>query len=123
MAVAITFDELEKTIQEKLFYKLLFTDYFKNDHLITHGCRITKKNFVINMVFVKELSVAACQELARRIGEKYNVFVEKNKREEKPRWSLDYPTPYTFSYNFFIESEHDESNLCNNNYKKMITGQ
>ena len=85
MAVAITFDELEKTIQEKLFYKLLFTDYFKNDHLIAHGYRITKKNFVINMVFVKELSVAACQELARRIGEKYNVFVEKNKREEKPR--------------------------------------
>ena len=81
MAVAINFDELEKTIQEKLFHKLLFTDYFKNDH----GYRITKKNFVINMVFVKELSVAACQELARRIGEKYNVFVEKNKREEKPR--------------------------------------
>ena len=101
MAVAITFDELEKTIQEKLFYKILFKEYFENDHLIAHGFRMTKNNFVINMVFVRQLSIAALQELARKIGEKYNIFVEKNAREEKPRWSLDYPTPYSFSYNFF----------------------
>ena len=122
MAVAISYDELEKTIEEKLFYRILFEEYLKNDHLIAHGFRITKKNFVINMVFVKELTVAACQNLARRIGEKYNVFVAKNKREEKPRWALEYPTPYSFSYQFFIESEHDETNLANHNYKKMILG-
>ena len=31
--------------------------------------------------------------------------------KKKPRWSLDYPTPNSFSYSFLIESEHDESNL------------
>ena len=115
MAVAITFNELEKIIQEKLFYKILFKEYFKNDHLIGHGFRMTKNNFVINMALVRQLSISVIQDLAGKIGQKYNIFVEKNTREEKPRWSLDYPTPYSFSYSFFIESEHDESNLNSEN--------
>ena len=41
MAVAITFNELEKIIQEKLFYKILFKEYFKTDHLIGHGFTIS----------------------------------------------------------------------------------
>ena len=123
MAVAITFNELEKIIQEKLFYKILFKEYFKNDHLIGHRFRMTKHNFVINMVLVRQLSISVIQDLAGKIGQKYNIFVEKNAREEKPRWSLDYPTPYSFSYSFFIDSEHDESNLSSDHFKKMIAGQ
>ena len=123
MAVAITFNELEKIIQEKLFYKILFKEYFKNDHLIGHGFRMTKNNFVINMVLVRQLSISVIQDLAGKIGQKYNIFVEKNAREEKPRWSLDYPMPYSFSYSFFIESEHVESNLNSENFKKVIAGQ
>ena len=84
---------------------------------------MTKNNFVINMVLVRQLSISVIQDLAGKIGQKYNIFVEKNAREEKPRWSLDYPTPYSFSYSFFIESEHDESNLNSENFKKMIAGQ
>ena len=120
MAVAITFNELEKIIQEKLFYKILFKEYFKTDHLIGHGFRMTKNNFIINMVLARQLSISVIQDLAGKIGQKYNIFVDKNAREEKPRWSLDYPTPNSFSYIFFIESEHDESNLNSENFKKMI---
>ena len=112
MAVTLSFDEIEKMIQEKLFYKILFNEYFKNDHLIGHGFKMTKNNFIIEMLFMRELSVAACQELASKIGNKYNVFVEKNQREEKPRWAISCLTDINFSYQFFINSDHDESNLC-----------
>ena len=77
MAMALSFNETEKMIQEKLFYKILFNEYFKNDYLIGHGFKMTKNNFIIEMLFMRELSVGACQELASKISNKYNVFVEK----------------------------------------------
>ena len=120
MATAISFDEIEKIIQEKLFYKVLFTEYYKNKDIIGSGFRMTKYDFIINMVVVKPFQIAKILELAEKIGEKYNIFVHKNIRTEKSRWSLDYPTPYTYSYNFYITSEHDESNLRNEDFKRML---
>ena len=120
MAVAISFNELEKIIQEKLFYKLLFNEYYQNNDLIGSGFRMTKYDFIINMVLVRPFNILTITKLAEKIGEKYNLFVEKNVRHEKPRWSLDYPTPSTYTYSLFITSEHDETNLCNENLKKML---
>ena len=120
MAVAISFNELEKIIQEKLFYKLLFNEYYQNNDLIGSGFRMTKYDFIINMVLVRPFNISTITKLAEKFGEKYNLFVEKNVRHEKLRWSLDYPTPSTYSYSFFITSEHDENNLCNENFKKML---
>ena len=122
MDVALSFNEIEKIIQEKLFYKILFNEYFKNDYLIGHGFKMMKNNFIIEMLFIRELSVGACQELASKIGSKCNVFVEKNQREERPRWAMSCVSDANFSYQFFINSEHDESNLCNEFVKKMIRG-
>ena len=84
---------------------------------------MTKDSFVIEILFLKELSVAACNELAEKIGQKYNLFVKKNKRSEKPRWAITCITQdHSWSYQFFIHSEHDESNLCNEFIKKVIKG-
>ena len=120
MATAISFDEIEKIIQEKLFYKVLFTEYYRNKDIIGTGFRMTKYDFIINMVVVRAFPVAKILELAEKISEKYNIFVHNNIRTEKPRWSLDYPTPYTYSYSFYITSEHDESILEDENFQRIL---
>ena len=87
-------------IQEKLFYKILFCEYFKNDHIAGHGYKMTKESFVIEILFLRQLSIAACNELAEKIGKKYNVFVEKNQRSEKPRWAISCISDISWSYQF-----------------------
>ena len=117
---AISFDEIEKIIQEKLFYKILFPNIIKTILFIGSGFRMTKYDFIINMVVTRPFTVSKILELAEKIGEKYNVFVHKNVRNEMPRWSLDFPTPNSYSYSFFIVSEHDEEHLSNEDFKKML---
>ena len=122
MAAALSFNEMEKMIQEKLFYKILFYEYFKNDHIAGHGYKMTKESFVIEILFLRQLSIAACNELAEKIGKRYNVFVEKNQRSEKPRWAISCISDISWSYQFFIHSEHEESSFFNEFVKKMIRG-
>ena len=117
---AISFDEIGKIIQEKLFYKILFGEYYKNNDIIGTGFRMTKNDFIINMVVSRPFTISNILELAEKIAEKYNIFVHKNIRNEMPRWSLDFPTPNSYSYSFFIVSEHDEENLNNEDFKKML---
>ena len=44
---AISFDEIEKIIQEKLFYKILFGEYYKNNDNIGTGFRMTKNDLIL----------------------------------------------------------------------------
>ena len=81
---------------------------------------MTKNDFIINMVVTRPFTISKILELAEKIAEKYNIFVHKNIRNEMPRWSLDFPTPNSYSYSFFIVSEHDEENLSNEDFKKML---
>ena len=120
MATSITFNEIEKIIQEKLFYNILFEEYYRAPEIIGTGFRMSQYEFIINMVVIRPFPVNKILELAEKIGEKYNIFVKKNIRTERPRWSLDYPTPYTYSYKFYITSEHDESILSDESFKKML---
>ena len=64
MAVALPFNQIEKMVQEKLFYKILFIDYLNVDPVFGHGYRMTKDNFAIEILFLKELTIPACNELA-----------------------------------------------------------
>ena len=120
MATSITFNEIEKIIQEKLFYNILFEEYYRKPEIIGTGFRMTKYEFIINMVVIRPFPVNKILELAEKIGEKYNIFVKKNIRTERHRWSLDYPTPYAYSYKFYITLEHDESILIDESFKKML---
>ena len=120
MATSITFSQIEKIIQEKLFYDILFEEYYRKPEIIGTGFRMTPYEFIINMVVIRPFPTDSIIELSKKIGEKYNIFVKKNIRTETPRWSLDYPTPYTYSYKFYITSEHDENTLGDESFKKML---
>ena len=93
------------------------------DPVFGHGYRMKKDNFVIELLFLKELTIPACNELAGKIGKKYNLYVEKNQRTERPNWAITGTAEENcWSYQFFIKSEHDESILANEDFKKMIRG-
>ena len=90
MATSITFNEIEKIIQEKLFYNILFEEYYRAPEIIGTGFRMSQYEFIINMVVIRPFPVNKILELAEKIGEIY------------------------------ITSEHDESILSDESFKKML---
>ena len=43
MALATTFNDIEKAVQEKLFYKLFFIEYYQNENMIINGFRMNER--------------------------------------------------------------------------------
>ena len=77
MATSITFSQIEKIIQEKLFYNILFEEYYRKPEIIRTGFRMTPYEFIINMVVIRPFPTDSIIELSKKIGEKYNIFVKK----------------------------------------------
>ena len=78
MALATTFNDIEKAVQEKLFYKLFFIEYYQNENMIINGFRMNENDFIIHMILTVPLHLSTIIGLRETIKEIYNLFVEKN---------------------------------------------
>ena len=58
MALATTFNDIEKAVQEKLFYKLFFTEYYRNENMIINGFRMNENDFIIHMTLTVPLHLS-----------------------------------------------------------------
>ena len=120
MALATTFNDIEKAVQEKLFYKLFFTEYYRNENMIINGFRMNETDFIIHMTLTVPLHLSTIIGLRETIKNIYNLFVEKNRRLENPRWTLEFPNERMFKYSFYITSTHDINNIQSRSFRNWI---
>ena len=120
MALATTFNDIEKAVQEKLFYKLFFIEYYQNENMIINGFRMNKNDFIIHMILTVPLHLSTIIGLHETIKEIYNLFVEKNRRLENPRWTLEFPNERMFKYSFYITSSHDINNIQSRSFRNWL---
>ena len=120
--MAVILSEFEKVIQEKTFYKVLMSEFINTESLGVegHGFWITDNTYGIEIMINQELSTKSCKDLANGIYKKYNIFVPKNAREEKPSWSLS-RSGNLWSFKVFINSLHKSRLLENKDFQKMLS--
>ena len=124
MAASLPFEQLERMIEEKTFYRVLIVEYLKEQKPIIfgHGFHFTKDEFILEIIFLKELAIPQIVNTNMGIGDAYNIFAPKNKRNELPRWIMHKLPGDVWQFQFFINSKHDETALANKDFEKMIRG-
>ena len=118
--MACAFDQLEKMIQENVFYTLLIKEYLDKETLkvIGHGFSLKQETFVFEIFICKELSIVNCKQLATKISKIYNIVASQNKEQSAARWALLPVGNGVWSYQIFIDSEHDNNILSNEYWEK-----
>ena len=119
---ALPFAQLEKIFQEKVFYNLLVNNYLNKEILDVAGSGFWLKpeTFTFEMFVGEELTSPVCKQLATLIGEKYNKVVTSNARQKSAGWAFAGIGTGLWSFQVFINSQHDVDVLNNETFKKMI---